>query len=318
MNPTLSALAYQELASEPLTQVTGRPTQTPSAAAVRTAPDKAGVERQSKAKPRFAELACSFHEIERFAQAAVSSVVPEAFMGSQENRMVLDKCRFALLKRALDLLSLACAVVTVLSRYLRARRFETFSLHTLLHNFSLDKVPWLKRSSKGGSKTPLQSERQRQLLGEFLFWLVDNWLNDLLKVWCCLTALYGAFSLADFSLLCKTTFYVSESAAYRNRLLYFRMDDWKKICAPLFEDVSASIFERVPQVCLIALKRANEWDPHHTLVKRQVPKLLMSRSLGIGSLRLLPKQNGMRPIVNLAKKTVASDVFQVSDGTGPR
>lgn len=48
----------------------------------------------------------------------------------------------------------------------------------------------------------------------------------------------------------QTTFYVTESSAFRNRILYFRQDDWSKLCAPLIEKLSSDTFEKLEQVII--------------------------------------------------------------------
>ena len=47
---------------------------------------------------------------------------------------------------------------------------------------------------------------------------------------------------------CQTTFYVTESSAFRNRVLYFRHDDWSTLCAPLVEKLSTDTFQKIEQV----------------------------------------------------------------------
>lgn len=51
----------------------------------------------------------------------------------------------------------------------------------------------------------------------------------------------------------QTAFYVTDSATHQNRPLYFRQDDWKALTAPLLEALGKTVFERVPDVRLLAL-----------------------------------------------------------------
>ena len=46
----------------------------------------------------------------------------------------------------------------------------------------------------------------------------------------------------------QTTFYITESSAFRNRVLYFRQDDWQTLCAPLVDRLTASTFQRLSDV----------------------------------------------------------------------
>ncbi|CAE6487369.1 unnamed protein product, partial [Rhizoctonia solani] len=76
-----------------------------------------------------------------------------------------------------------------------------------------------------------------------------------------------------------STFYVTETSALQHQLLYFRHDDWHKLCIPLMDKLSGETFERI--------------DPS---------ELDASRRLGVSHVRLLPKETGVRPIVNLGRK----------------
>lgn len=47
---------------------------------------------------------------------------------------------------------------------------------------------------------------------------------------------------------CQNTFYCTESSAYRNKVLYFRQDDWQTLCQPLIERLASVTFEKLPSV----------------------------------------------------------------------
>lgn len=51
----------------------------------------------------------------------------------------------------------------------------------------------------------------------------------------------------------QTCFYVTESSAFRNQLLYFRQDDWVTLCTPLIERLKSATFEKLPEVTSLAL-----------------------------------------------------------------
>ena len=46
----------------------------------------------------------------------------------------------------------------------------------------------------------------------------------------------------------QTTFYITESSAFKNQVLYFRHDDWDTLCAPLIERLTSVTFEQLPDV----------------------------------------------------------------------
>ena len=84
--------------------------------------------------------------------------------------------------------------------------------------------------------------------------------------------------------LLRANFYVTESQTHRNRLFYFRQDVWRNLIEKPFENLKETMFEEV--------------EPARAKL------LLARRSLGLGSLRLLPKNTGLRPILNLRTRTV--------------
>ncbi|KAF9361229.1 hypothetical protein BGX34_007274 [Mortierella sp. NVP85] len=76
------------------------------------------------------------------------------------------------------------------------------------------------------------------------------------------------------------TFYVTETSHQRNKISYYRHDLWKLLTAPAIETLKANMFRRMDQ--------------------REV---MMCRRMYAG-LRLLPKKSqGLRPIINLSRKS---------------
>lgn len=82
--------------------------------------------------------------------------------------------------------------------------------------------------------------------------------------------------------LIRTNFYVTESNVHKYRLFFFRQDVWRKIAEPAIMSLKASMFEDVK------LEHARQ--------------ILDSRSLGFSQVRLLPKETGVRPIMNLRRR----------------
>lgn len=79
--------------------------------------------------------------------------------------------------------------------------------------------------------------------------------------------------------LIRSNFHVTESNVHRNRLHYFRHDVWRAIAEPTLADMKLTMFEDVRTTKAL--------------------KILDGRPLGFSQIRLLPKANGMRPIMNL-------------------
>lgn len=82
--------------------------------------------------------------------------------------------------------------------------------------------------------------------------------------------------------LIRAHFYVTESSTHRNRLFYFRHDVWRKISEPSLATLKLNMYT--------------------TIRPREARRKLQSRALGYSHLRLLPKDQGSRPITNLRRR----------------
>ncbi|KAK4334926.1 Telomerase reverse transcriptase [Rhodotorula toruloides] len=150
-----------------------------------------------------------------------------------------------------------------ISSFLALRRYETTSLHALLQGFAVLDCDWL-------APTSTASRHQRPTAADI------NKRRELLSEF-----LYWFFDSFVIDLV-RTAFYVTDAATHQNRPLYFRQDDWNALCGPLLAQLGDSVFEKVPKDHLLNLQR--------------------ERELGYSYVRLLPKETGVRPIVNLARR----------------
>ena len=82
--------------------------------------------------------------------------------------------------------------------------------------------------------------------------------------------------------LIRSNFYVTESNAHRNRLFYFRHDVWRILTEPSLSTLKSQMFEDMPN--------------------DRVNRLLSARPLGFSKMRLLPKKQGIRMIMNLKRR----------------
>lgn len=82
--------------------------------------------------------------------------------------------------------------------------------------------------------------------------------------------------------LLRTHFYITESGVHRNRLFYFRHDVWKKLSEPALDRLKTDMFVE--------------------LGADKAKQILDNRKLGFAQVRLLPKEHGIRPIMNLRKR----------------
>ncbi len=82
--------------------------------------------------------------------------------------------------------------------------------------------------------------------------------------------------------LIRSHFFVTESNVHRYRIFFFRHDVWRSISEPQLASLKNTMLEEV-----------NAEDAQ---------KILDSRTLGFSQLRLLPKEAGVRPIMNLRRR----------------
>ncbi len=82
--------------------------------------------------------------------------------------------------------------------------------------------------------------------------------------------------------LIRSNFHVTESTALRNRLFFFRHDIWRSLSEPVLTSLRRSMFQEVPP--------------------KKVKAILDARALGYSQMRLLPKETGARPIMNLRRR----------------
>lgn len=82
--------------------------------------------------------------------------------------------------------------------------------------------------------------------------------------------------------LIRSHFFVTESNVHRYRLFFFRQDVWRSLCEPQLASLKDTMLEEMNA--------------------EAAQKLLDSRTLGFSQLRLLPKETGVRPIMNLRRR----------------
>ncbi|KAI9924072.1 hypothetical protein MW887_007311 [Aspergillus wentii] len=160
-------------------------------------------------------------------------------------------------------------------QFIRMRRFETLSLHQVCKGLKITSIPWIA--------PPGIQDHERKLS-----------LSDLQKR----TELIHEFIYYIFDSilipLIWTNFYVTESQTHRNRLFYFRHDVWRRLIERPLAELKSSMFE--------------EMKPDKAM------RVLGRRSLGYSALRLLPKATGIRPILNLRKRTLVKGSWGGKNG----
>ncbi len=151
--------------------------------------------------------------------------------------------------------------------------------------------------------TVSDAKKRRELLEDFLFWFFDSFVIALIKV-------YRFTILTETADEFQTAFYATETASYRNRVLYFRQDDWKRLCSPLIDKLTTDTYRKIPSVS----RDKRPPSSLETCLQDEVKAILAARDFGFSFVRLLPKDSGVRPIVNLRRK---SQRLMVSFVRGP-
>ncbi|GAC99531.1 hypothetical protein PHSY_007133 [Pseudozyma hubeiensis SY62] len=195
-------------------------------------------------KPRYTNYAVpTTGQVVHFITLAIKSLLPRDLFGSLHNQKL---------------------VLATIGDFVRLRRYETFNLHQIAQSFRFTDVDWALPPSAvkcNRRLTRQESESRKKLVLELLYWLFDGLVIPLLR----------------------TTFYITETAAYRNKVLYFRQDDWHVLSRPVLGQLKESIFE--------------------PLTRAEALSMMSSRKLGYSHVRLLPKETGVRPIVNLRRRS---------------
>ena len=155
---------------------------------------------------------------------------------------------------------------TILKRvdqFIRMRRFESLNLHEVCQGLKITSIPWLEPPKVSPSSKLSQTDLQKR--------------TELLHEF-----IYYLFDSILIPLI-RTNFYVTESQTHRNRLFFFRHDIWRRLTEEPLTDLKSSVFEE--------------------LKPDTAQRVLGRRPLGYSSLRLLPKTTGVRPILNLRRRT---------------
>jgi telomerase reverse transcriptase len=151
-------------------------------------------------------------------------------------------------------------------RFVQMRRYESLSLHEIFQNVRINCISWLCPSTMSSKAKPSQTERKKRL--EIL-----------------LELLYYVFDSFLIPLI-RSHFYVTESSVHRNHLFYFRHDVWRRVSEPCLTNLRFTMFQG--------------------LRTRDLRQARHSRMLGHSQMRLLPKESGARPIINLRRKQIRS------------
>ncbi|PNS20562.1 hypothetical protein CAC42_6012 [Sphaceloma murrayae] len=151
-----------------------------------------------------------------------------------------------------------------IDRFILLGRYESLTLHTLLQNISPTSIPWLRPPDLSPHLPLSPSDMETRV----------SLLSELL---------YYVFDSFLVPLL-SSNFYITESSTSRNTLLFFRHDVWLRLSSPALSSLTQRMFE--------------------PLTSAQAQTYKARAQLGEGKVRLLPKEAGLRPIVNLKRRAM--------------
>ncbi|TPX30327.1 hypothetical protein SmJEL517_g06094 [Synchytrium microbalum] len=153
-------------------------------------------------------------------------------------------------------------VFKAIDRFVRLRKSEDMTLQHAIDEFKMSDCEWLvPLGFQQGQHIPLSDTlKRRQLLEDFTFWLFDGFIIPLIK----------------------TSFYVTDTTVYRNRIVYFRSDIWKLCCFHIFESLGTSTYKKISE--------------------KQAKRTENESQFRVSRVRLVPKKNGLRPILNLRRR----------------
>lgn len=147
-------------------------------------------------------------------------------------------------------------------KFVRLRRYETLSLHDIVQDVGMRGTKWLGMRHEDGSAKMSRTDFSKR----------KEIMAELL---------YYIFDSYLIPLI-RGHFHVTESGSGRNRLYYFRHDVWKAMSEPALASLIDTMLE-----------------PHQG---KEAKRNMSRQSLGFSHVRLLPKEQGMRPIINLRRR----------------
>jgi telomerase reverse transcriptase len=170
------------------------------------------------------------------------------------------------------------AIMHYIDHFVSVRKFETLTLHEVTQKLSVCTIKILAHSSTetwqiaGVSWLQLPGQDGTAKLARSDFIKRKEIFQEFVY-W-----IFDSFLIP----LIRSNFYVTESSAHRNRMFYFRHDVWRMLTEPSLSTLKLDMFEEMPN------DRTN--------------RLLAARPLGFSKLRLLPKKQGIRMIMNLKRR----------------
>ncbi|TPX70653.1 hypothetical protein SpCBS45565_g01623 [Spizellomyces sp. 'palustris'] len=189
-------------------------------------PSPVSLENDSSASLDMLRAHTSFYQVTAFLRAVIHVIIPFEFFGTEQNREIVVKGIFSVIAR---FRGNGIITSSAIGKFVRLRRYENMSLQSVITHFKINDCSWVvppKYKEHQPTHIPLSDmEKRKELILEFLYWMVDSFVIPLLK----------------------TTFYATESAPYRNKVFYFRHDVWSQLTGSISNTLSCTVFRPIDQ-----------------------------------------------------------------------
>ncbi|KAL7603250.1 hypothetical protein Lser_V15G15665 [Lactuca serriola] len=182
------------------------------------------------------DLHCSKGQVVSFIWAASRSIVPEELLGDLR---ILRKN---------------------ISKFIRLRIYEKFSLHQCMHKLKTSNFSFLSNNHSFCNSSNIDhkfGEVKQRILGRWIYWFFTSFIVSLIQA----------------------NFYVTESEHGRLDVFFYEKSIWEK----LMKSSVSSLKDKC----------------YSLLDVNDVKKILSSRKFGFSRVRFCPKPNGIRPLANL-------------------
>lgn len=163
------------------------------------------------------------------------------------------------------------AISTTIDNFIHMRRFERMPYHELMKNISVTKFSWLEKKRKSSTTRKMRSSSDHEEHSKLVLTLL-SWL----------------FQSVIIPLI-RSNFYATETEHMGKRVVYYRKQVWCHIRKASLNCLLSNQFVEIKKVC-------------------DLKERLERQHIGLAKLRLLPKQNGIRPIATLSKRLSVEDI----------
>lgn len=210
------------------------------------------------------ELASPTSQVSAFCQYVLSKVVPDEFWGTG---LIQEHNKKVAMKKV--------------DQFIHLRRFEGMYLHEVMQGMKVQYSTISYRRTKAADS--LQVTDIGWLAPERLMAHKTSQTDIQKRLELFHEFLYYVFDSLLIPLI-RSNFYVTESNTHKYQLFFFRHDVWKYVAEPAMAAVKSKMFEEVSVDAAL--------------------RILGSRALSFSQVRLLPKGNSIRPIMNLRRRMV--------------